>query len=308
LFDKKTSFLTLGNENSPYPYEQWFNALFRGKATVKYGEFEFQFVVPKNIAYQVDKGNLSLYAYDTLLDVEAAGYSQDFDIGSSEPAPSVDTTPPTLRVFIGDTTFINGGITNPNTALVARLSDTNGINISGYGIGNSIIGLLDDGETFVLNDFFEADLDDYTNGTISFPLNNLSPGKHTIIVKAWDTHNNPVESQVDFVVTDGTTISIESFGNYPNPFVTSTTLYFTHNRSGDDLEVSLVLYDNIGHLLQSYDFNVPKSSYQVDLIELDSATELLKKRPGGLYFARLVVRSLTNGSKNEQVTKLILSN
>jgi hypothetical protein len=308
LFDKETSFVTLGNENSPFPYKQWYNALFRGKATIENGEFEFQFIVPKNIAYQVETGKLSLYAYDTLLDVEAAGFSQDFDIGSSEPTPSVDTTPPTLRVFMGDTTFINGGITNPNTTLVARLFDTNGINISGYGVGNSIIGLLDDGETFILNDFFEADLDDYTKGTISFPISNLLPGKHTIIVKAWDTHNNPVEAQVDFVVTDGTAISIETFGNYPNPFVTSTTLYFTHNRSGDDLEVSLVLYDNIGHLLQSYDFSVPNSSYQVDLIELDSTTDLLKKRPGGLYFARIMVRSLTNGSKNEQVTKLILSN
>src|SRR5436190_11796389 len=56
LFDKETSFVTLGNENSPYQYKQWFNALFRGKASVKDGAFEIQFVVPKNIAYQINEG------------------------------------------------------------------------------------------------------------------------------------------------------------------------------------------------------------------------------------------------------------
>jgi len=308
LFDKETSFITLGDENSPYSYKQWFNALFRGRASVQNGEFEFQFVIPKNIAYPVDEGKLSLYAYDKVLKVEASGFSQDFEVGSSESNPLTDGTPPSLKVYMGDTTFVNGGITNPNTLLVARLFDVNGINISGYGIGNSIIGSLDNGDTFVLNDFFEADIDDYTKGTISFPLNNISPGKHTILVKAWDTHNNPVEAQVDFVVTDGTSIYIEAFGNYPNPFETSTTLYFTHNRSGDNLEANLILYDNIGHMIKSYDFSIPASSYHVDLIELNVNTDLAKKQPGGLYFARLVVRSLTNGSKNEQVTKLILSN
>lgn len=306
LFDKETSFVTLGDENQPYSYKQWFNALFRGKASVDSGKFEFQFVVPKNIAYQIDEGKLSLYAYDTLNKAEASGYSQNFDIGSSEPNPETDSTLPLLTLFMGDTTFVNGGITNPNTTLVARLFDLNGINISGYGIGNSLIATLDESETFVLNDFYEADIDDFTQGTISFPFANITPGKHTITVKAWDTHNNPVQSTVDFIVTDGTNLTIETFGNYPNPFETSTTLFFTHNRSGDDLHVSLAIYDYTGHIIESYEVEVPASPYQVELLKLNR--DAIKNRSGGLYFARMVVRSLTNGSKSEQVTKLILSN
>lgn len=306
LFDKETSFMTLGDENQPYSYKQWFNALFRGKASVSSGKFEFQFIVPKNIAYQVGEGKLSLYAYDTLNKTEASGYSQNFDIGSSEPDPETDSTPPALTLFMGDTTFVNGGITNPNTTLVARLFDLNGINISGYGIGNSIIGILDESETFVLNDFYESDVDDFTKGTISFPFSNIDPGKHTITVKAWDTHNNPVQSTINFVVTDGTNLTIETFGNYPNPFETSTTLFFTHNRSGDDLHVSLAIYDYTGQVIESYEVEVPASPYQVELLKLNR--DAIKNRSGGLYFARMLVRSLTNGSKNEQVTKLIISN
>lgn len=308
LFDKETSFVTLGNENQPYSYKQWFNALFRGKATVKDGAFEIQFVVPKNIAYQINEGKLSLYAYDTVNKTEATGFSEDFDIGSSELNPEIDSTSPTLALFMGDTTFVNGGITNPNTTLVARLFDQHGINISGYGIGNSIIGTLDDSQSFILNDFYEADLDDFTRGTISFPLNDIAPGKHTIIVKAWDTYNNPVQASVNFTVTDGTNLTIESFGNYPNPFKTSTTLFFTHNRSGDDLQASLVLYDFTGRVIETREINIPQSGYQVDLGSISWAADGEKKQPTGLYFARLLVRSLTNGSKNEQVAKLIMSN
>jgi hypothetical protein len=308
LFDKETAFVTLGNENLPYSFKQWFNALFRGKATVKDGAFEFQFVVPKNIAYQVNEGKLSLYAYDTLNKKEATGFSQDFDIGSSELNPEIDSTPPAMTLFMGDTTFVNGGITNPNTTLVARLFDQHGINISGYGIGNSIMGTLDDSQTFILNDFYESDLDNFTKGTISFPMSNITPGKHTITVKAWDTYNNPVQAAVDFTVTDGTNLTIESFGNYPNPFKTSTTLFFTHNRSGDDLQASLVLYDFTGRVIETREIHVPQSGYHVELGSISWGVDGEKKQPNGLYFARLLVRSLTNGSKNEQVTKLIMSN
>lgn len=307
LFDKEVSFQTLGDENAPFHYDQWHNRIFRGQATIKDGIFEFRFVVPKNIAYQVASGKLSLFARDSARDLSASGYSKSFDIGLSEPNPERDDTPPVIGLFVGDTTFISGGIANPNTALVARLSDKHGINISGYGIGNSLTAILD-GESFILNDFYIADVNDYTRGTITFPLENLTPGKHVLTLKAWDTHNNPAQATIEFLVTETENLVIQTFGNYPNPFQTSTRLSFTHNRSGDDLEGSLVLYDMTGRILNNYQFSIPSSSYQVDLLELIPGVNFAKNQLGGLYFARLSIRSLTNGSKNEQVTKLILSN
>lgn len=307
LFDKEVTFQTLGDENSPYTYKQWYNRIFRGKASVEEGAFEFTFVVPKNIAYQVAAGKLSLYARDSVQDLTASGYSKSFDIGLSESNPETDNTSPVISLYVGDTTFISGGITNPNTTLVARLSDEHGINISGYGIGNSLTAILD-GESFNLNDFYVADINDYSKGTVTFPLKNLNPGKHTLTLKAWDTYNNPAQATIEFRVTESEDLVIQSFGNYPNPFQTSTMLSFTHNRSGDDLEGTVVLYDLVGNTLNTYHFSIPSSSYQVDLLELVPGVNFIKNQPGGLYFARLSIRSLTNGSKNEQVTKLILSN
>lgn len=308
LFDKKTSFLTQGNENSPFPYQQWFNTLFRGKASIENGSFELNFIVPKNIAYATDFGKLSLYAYQTGEYPDASGFSQDFTIGSSEDNVDVDTTPPTVSLYMDDLTFKNGGVTGPSTRLIARLSDASGINISGYGIGNSIIAVLDENESFILNDYYDADTDDYKQGTIDFKLNDLKPGKHTIALSAWDTYNNPTQTKIDFTVSDGSGLVIEEFANYPNPFNQSTQLYFTHNQAGATLEASLILYDHTGRIVSTFDFSIPESTYQVNLIKLTRDDDLVKNLKAGLYLARLMVRSLADSSKNERLTKLIITN
>jgi hypothetical protein len=101
---------------------------------------------------------------------------------------------------------------------------------------------------------------------------------------------------------------IESFGNYPNPFQDVTSLFFTHNRSGDDIEAQLFIYNPAGELVKSTEMSIPESEYRINLMELNAFEASGKKLSPGLYLARLIVRSMTNGSKNEQVTKLIILN
>lgn len=308
LFDKQGEIQTIGRNNPPFTYSEWDNALFRGRATVVNGTFELRFTLPKNIDYAVDFGRISFYAYDTLTLDEAAGAAADFKVGETEQGVSNESMSPTVTLFMGDTTFVNGGIITPDSWLLARISDNTGINISNYGIGNSIIATLDtDAETFVLNDYYIADVDDPTSGWLRFPVKDLEPGRHTFTVKAWDLFNNAAAATVDFIVTDGERIVIESFGNYPNPFDALTTLFFTHNRSGDHLQAELSIHDMAGGLIRTFEFDLPDSGYRTELVEL-SGDDISKKAAPGIYIARLIVRSLTNGSKNEQVTKLFLSN
>jgi hypothetical protein len=309
VFDKRTDFVTIGKNNPAFKFTQWYNALFRGKASVTAGAFEFQFIVPKNMAYEIGTGKLSLYAVDHILKQDASGASSDFKIGGSESNPPADVVPPTIKLFMGDTTFLNGGITAPSTRLIVKLEDESGINISNYGIGNNLVAILDnDAEVFVLSEYYMADVNTFKKGWVDYPIQKLAPGKHTLTVKAWDTHNNPAQASIDFMVSDGEALVVEDFGNYPNPFQDKTMFFFKHNRSGDDLEGQLFIYNMTGQQLKAYAFSVPGSPYQVDLLELDALTNPGEKLPAGLYFARLAVRSLTNGSKNEQVTKLIVLN
>lgn len=309
LFDKKTEYVTIGKNDPPYKFKEWTNALYRGKASVKAGVFEVQFIIPKTIASGVGKGKMSLYAADTDQQRDASGSTSEFMVGGIEDSPVSDITPPLIELFMGDTTFVNGGVTSPHTTLVVKLKDDSGINISTYDPGNTLLAELDDSDhPYFLADYYESALDDYTKGWVYFPLNNLTPGKHSITVKAWDTHNNGAQATIDFLVTDGQVLVIESLGNTPNPFEDETKVFFTHNRSGDDLEAQLHIYSLTGQALKTYEFDLPESPYHVDLIEISGLNDFGKKLPGGVYLARLAVRSLTNGSKSERVTKLIVVN
>ena len=308
LFDKQTEFVTIGKNNPAFHYNEWHNILYRGKASIKNGVFEFQFVVTKNMAYEIASGKLSLYAADSAKTQDAAGATSDFKVGGSEKNPASDNTAPAIALYMNDTTFMNGGIVSPDATLLARRHDASGINVSEYGIGSTMVAILDDDEVYVVSDYYIADEDDFTKGWLNFPLRNLAAGKHTITLKVWDTYNNPAEARIEFTVTDGENLVIEKFENYPNPFQTETTLYFTHNRAGDDLEAELAVYTLTGQLLATYSYTIEESPYLVELAKMEGNDDLYKKLVPGLYLARVAVRSLTNNSKNERLTKLIVVN
>jgi hypothetical protein len=309
LFDKKEQMETVGRNDPPFEFSQWKNAIFRGQASVKDGTFEFDFIVSKNIAYTIGPGKLALYASDASHTTDAKGSASELKIGGTEKDVATDSQPPSIALFMGDTTFRNGGITTPNPELVVRLRDNSGVNISGYGVGNSLVATLDDdAATYILNDYYIADADNSAQGWVSYPLHGLSPGRHKLNVKAWDVYNNASTATIDFIVTDGEALVIESFGNFPNPFQEKTTLFFTHNRTGDELEAELFIYDLAGNRISELDILIPESSYQVNLMEFDNSGDVDKKLSPGVYLARIHVRSITNGSKNEQVTKLVILN
>lgn len=308
LYDRRESFTTTGRNDPPFSFDQWHNAVFRGKAKVSEGVFEISFIMPLNTANDFDFGKLTLYAFDEERAREAKGVDMSFRIGGVDNDAGTDKTPPQLRLFIGDTTFVNGGITTSDTYLVAVLQDESGINISGLQGSHSIQAILDGNETIALNDFYICDVGTYKRGTIRYPLLGLMPGPHTLTLRASDIYNNSAETTIQFVVTDGDELVIETFGNYPNPVKHRTTLFFTHNRSGDDLEAQLFIYNMSGEVIRSGALAVPESEYHINLLELSTLDDTGKKLLPGVYLARLIVRSMTNGSKNEKVTKLIILN
>ncbi len=308
LKDKEFSFKTLGDENPVFTYKERSNTLFNGEATVANGEFQIEFILPKNIAYQVGAGKLSLYAKTANNTQDAMGGTIEFNIGESEVDDGSDKTPPEIKLFIGDTTFINGGIASPSTSLVARLSDKSGINIPNYGIGNNLIGILDGDQTFELGEYYLADIDDFTRGTITFPLENLAPGKHTIEVRAWDVYNNGTSESIHFVVTGDNQLTIEQLINYPNPFSEITNFQFTHNRTGEELEVYVMVFDLSGKPMSSMYYEIENSQYMVTLPEWDGTNTTGTKLGNGIYLLRVEVRSQLDGSKNERISKLIILN
>ena len=75
---------------------------------------------------------------------------------------------------------MNGGISNEKAVLIVKLSDSSGINTMGAGIGHDIVATLDNDNNrfFLLNDFYQSDLDSYQSGSVRFQLPELAPGPH----------------------------------------------------------------------------------------------------------------------------------
>lgn len=309
VFDRRSALVTKGDENTPFNYKMWDHSLFRGKASVVKGEFALEFVVPEGIPADIQEGKIVLYAYNVDHSREAEGTLQHLEVGGTAEDPVADVTGPTIELFMGDSTFVNGGFANSNTFLVGKLYDKSGINISGYG-DTAMKATLDGDKTFIVSDYFTASTDDFTTGWFSFPISDLEEGLHTIMLSATDTYGNVSVANVSFIVGENGKLIVEDLYAYPNPFseTNPATIEFKHNRAGEDLEVQVVIYDVLGQLADKREFIVSASKYKVTLFDWGGLSAGGTKMTNGLYLVKLVIRSVSDGAKNDKIARLILTN
>ena len=188
----------------------------------------FEFIVPKDIDYNLDFGRISYYAAENTQNTDASGWNESFIVGGVSSDITPDDMGPSIQLYMNDKQFVSGSITNSTPVFLAFVEDSSGINTVGNGIGHDITITLD-GETsnkIILNDYYEAELDNYQKGKVEYLLNEMDPGLHTIDFKVWDVHNNSSEATLEFIVAETEDFIIEHLLNYPNPFTTNTSFYF----------------------------------------------------------------------------------
>jgi hypothetical protein len=280
--------------------------LFQGKAEVAAGLFELNFVAPEITETNPSIGRIVAYALsDDETPREAIG-SGIVNIGNANNSLT-DTQPPSVELFMNDTTFINGGITNESPYLVAMLEDNTAIDISGNP-NRPIAAILDGDTTFIVTAYYQNDTNRPDKGRITFPLFGLTGGNHRITLTAFDLAGNQTTSTVDFSVEGENTLVVSKTFGWPNPFKDNVKIGFYHNRSGEDLEGALTICNSMGQPVHHFVFEAPSSPFSTQIMEWDGTNPDGSKLPSGLYILRLSVRSLLDGSKSEVFGKLILSN
>lgn len=305
VFDKYDTLFTL--KNDPDSRVRKFalrkNILYRGKATVENGRFTFSFVVPKDISYKLGYGKISYYTENETID--ANGYFSAFLIGGTSDSVVQDDQGPRADLFINDLTFVFGGLTDENPTVIGLISDDNGINTVGTGIGHELTLTLDDGDPIIVNEYYESSLDDYTSGRITYPFKNLAEGRHGVTLKVWDVANNSTEAYTEFVVANSSEMAIKHVLNYPNPFTNSTTFGFQHNKPGEELKVQIEIFDLSGHLIRTLKASSISEGSTFNDITWDGNNASGSKISSGMYVYRLTVES-TSGEKVKEVEKLVL--
>lgn len=307
FFDRPTEKQTLGNFGDPFKYNERDNFLFSGRSTVNNGHFNFTFITPLDISYQIKEGKVSMYAIATD-STDANGATISITIGGSVSNPIVDTTPPAISLFMEDTTFRNNDLVSANSLLIAHISDNSGINLSKSQVGHHITYTLDSNDPVSLNDYFEYDLNSYQSGKIIFPLQNISPGDHILIVKTWDVYNNVSEEIINFRVAFNQEVYISEVSVFPNPLKYNATFTFKHNLSGSDITVNLKIINRSGQIVYSKELRYNNSNSIIDDIGWDGRNADGQKLTEGIYIYSINIRSNISGMSNSFFGRLMTIN
>ena len=293
--------------DSSFQFYNRSKAIYSGSDSVVAGKFSLRFAVPVDLNYSGDTGEMNIYAVNNEHTLTAHGYTDNFVLGGS--AALTDTVGPKIFCYLNTPDFVSGDRVNTTPYFVAQISDDDGINATGNGVGHDMQLIIDGKatQTYTLNDNFAYDFGTYTSGSVGFTLPMLEPGPHKLMFRAWDTMNNPSTVQLDFKVVKGLKPTIYNVSATRNPASTSTTFIISHNFGGSDVDVILDVYDLSGRLLWTHSESGPSTTgtYSVDW----NLTQNNGYRvPTGVYLYRARVSCDGSGAASKARKLVIISN
>lgn len=319
IYDKVSSKTTLGLYNpidrggsdDPYnpkvTYNEQNSLIFQGTAPIRNGQYSFSFIVPKDISYNFGNGRINYYAYSEE-NRDAKGSFDDIIVGGFYEQAVIDTTPPVVKLYIDNNSYLPGTVgRNPN--LYAEISDKNGINTTGTGIGHDMTLIIDNDENnpISVNQLFSYNLGSYREGTLTYPLE-LEPGRHTASLKVWNIHNISTTATIHFNVDGSDKISMFDVRAVPNPCRGEyTDFYFNHNgEQGDIEECHLKIFNLQGMLIAQRQFDLKDlSGYAIGPLRWDLCNDRGSKVQSGMYICHLYVRT-SNGANTHKTCKVVV--
>lgn len=304
VMDKLQQITTRDNDHAKeadkvkYTYNDYPNTLYQGRARVSNGHFDFTFMTPKDIRYNYGDGRVVYHALDSV-NGEGIGHFESFVIGGSSSVALNDTVGPDLRIYLNSPNFINGDKTTEQPHFYAEIFDEHGINTVGSGIGHDLLLTIDadPNKMYVVNEYF-ASGDSYQSGQVSYRLNALDEGKHSLTFRAWDLLNNSSTRSLDFEVVKGLEPTMYSVMSYPNPVRVGEVLHFAidYDQPDELMEMNVYVYSPSGQLVyQSSRKGTEQHSFSIDNAHLTP----------GIYLYRVSLTT-TEGDQTGRSGKLVV--
>ena len=282
--------------------------LYHGSDSIRNGQFELTFAVPKDINYADGQGMINLYALNTDKTIRANGSCDQFIVGGSAEAKN-DSVGPSIYCYLNSPSFVDGGNVNSTPYFVAEIKDKDGINAAGSGIGHDLQLVIDGdmAKTYTLNNNFCYDFGTYTSGSTFYSIPELEEGPHRLQFRAWDIQNNSSTAVLHFNVVKGLRPQLFNIGVTNNPARTSTTFIISHDRMESNMDVVIELFDAAGRQIWRHAESGVSATgnYTVDWdLSVDGGRPLQT----GVYLYRVKVSS--EGSSYVSKTKklIVISN
>ena len=263
IYDKLQVITTRDNDDKTdeakyLEYNDYPSTIFSGATEVKNGEFAYTFMVPKDIRYNFGNGRIVYYAVsnDSLDVTEAVGHFEDFTIGGTGSILIADTVGPQMHIYLNTPAFRDGDRTYSTPRFFADLQDDHGINTAGAGIGHDLMLIIDDDPKMIysLNEYFTASDNSYQAGQVSYLMETLPDGPHSLTFRAWDLLNNSTTQSLNFIVEAGLDPSIYSVMTYPNPVQAGSVMNLIVNYDQPDelIQTELYLFNINGQMVYSH--------------------------------------------------------
>ena len=297
LFGPEQSVTThgYGPNGAEVTYDDWFNRLTVNSDTVVNGEFMVSVIIPGQVNDDDDNYRpalINLYAYDSRDTLEAKGSSSDFFIFGDEKTDTIG--PDIITMVLNDESFIDGSNVNPSPMLLATVADESGVNLSPAGSEHSMTLTLDGNTIYddLVNYYTPLSTQQGTLGSISYQLNDLPEGMHTLTLSVWDAHNNMSEKTITFNVTTGAVPEItapENLDIYCAFDGLNMTFYVRHNRLGAEVSVAIEVYDLMGRCVWQSGPSGGSGTFTVTPVTWNMHDNGGMRVPGGIYIYRATI-------------------
>ena len=294
--------------SSAFTYLDRPTTVYSGQDSVSNGRFTLNFVVPQDISYSDDSGQMTVYVVSSDRQRAGSGRTEAFTMGSGDTAVLNDGIGPSVFCYLNTSSFVSGDDVNTTPYFFAQLTDKDGINVAGSSLGHDLELVVDGDQslTFNLNEYFQYEFGDYRSGTVGYTLPELAEGEHRLTFRAWDVLNNSSVAELRFNVVRALQPNCFSVECTRNPATTTTSFVINHDRTGSQMDVELEIFDASGRMLwrKSETGVSTGSAYQMDW---DLTTSSGSRLQTGVYLYRVLISS--DGSKKaSKAQKLIILN
>ncbi|WP_157972070.1 type IX secretion system sortase PorU [Pleomorphovibrio marinus] len=305
IADKPIQLETLGDESPVTTFSEPNVYLFRGKGSVKNGQFTSELLMPKQIQFQHEKGVVRIFAKESTGNREAMG-AERLLIGGTYAHPEVDQKGPQISVFVQDSSRNEFTTSSRQVRLILGFEDKAGINISTLNLAQQLTLTLNEDSPKYFGNYFYALEGGNKVGIADFELRGLEEGINEVRVQAFDNLGNRSEKRFQIEVRGSDKIILESFTAYPNPASEKIRFKWWHNRAGENLVANLRIFSVSGHEIFSMVRRFPNATAQLDGLEwffLHNKTNYPIK---GTYLYRVELQSEADGSVAQKGGKIII--
>jgi hypothetical protein len=231
--------------------------IFSGETTLMGSEYNLNFIIPLDASHGNNARILTMG-----IDSNNRVYinkTNNFMI-SEEQAHIENWSYPEIEIFLDCAeSFVEGATVSPVPTLIARISDENGVHTIGSPGRNMTIKMDSSNEVITATPGFRYDRDSYTQGTLTWRLRDLTPGRHTVFVTTYNNINLPTVADTWFITSPSVSLKITNPLVYPNP-MRNDGGHFTFDLS-HSANITIQIYTITGRRIQTITQNNASPGY-----------------------------------------------